>query len=179
MLKNDFRMKSVSLLFICFLAFASQSQAWKILETHKVAFSNKDVSGTFNQMSGSIIFDPANLSNAKFSFKLKVSSINTGNGVQNKHATSAEWFHADKYPYIEFESSKIEKTDTGYKAIGKLEMHGIKKDVTIPFTFTKKGTKGTFIAKFNVNRSDYNIGKKGNEVADNIKITATLPVQKK
>jgi polyisoprenoid-binding protein YceI len=58
-------------------------------------------------------------------------------------------------------------------------MHGVKKDVVIPFTFTKKGSKGTFIAKFNVNRSDYNIGKKGNEVADNIKITATLPVQKK
>jgi polyisoprenoid-binding protein YceI len=172
-------MKSLSLLLLCFLSFASQAQAWKILETHKVVFSNKDVSGTFDQMSGTIVFDAANLSTAKLTFKLKVSSINTGNGLQNKHAIGDEWFHAEKYPYIEFVSTKIEKTDAGYKAIGKLEMHGVKKDVVIPFTFTKKGAKGTFIAKFNVNRSDYNIGKKGNEVADNIKITATLPVQKK
>ena len=46
-------------------------------------------------------------------------------------------------------------------------------------TTGKKGNKGTFIAKFNVSRSEYNVGKKGNDVADLLKITATLPVQKK
>jgi len=149
------------------------------LESHKVAFSNKDVSGTFDQISGTIVFDPANLTSAKLNFKLKVESINTGNGLQNKHARGDEWFHAEKYPYIEFESTKIEKTEAGFKALGKLEMHGVKKEVSIPFTFVKKGNKGTFVAKFNVSRSEYNVGKKGNDVADILKITATMPVQKK
>jgi polyisoprenoid-binding protein YceI len=137
------------------------------------------VSGTFDQISGTIVFDPANLTSAKLNFKLKVESINTGNGLQNKHARGDEWFHAEKYPYIEFESTKIEKTEAGFKALGKLEMHGVKKEVSIPFTFVKKGNKGTFVAKFNVSRSEYNVGKKGNDVADILKITATLPVQKK
>lgn len=172
-------MKSFSLIIVLFLSLSSFGQGWKILETHKVAFSNKDVSGTFDDITGTIVFDSENLSTAKFNFKLKVESINTGNGLQNKHARGEEWFHADKYPYIEFESTKIEKTETGFKAIGKLEMHGVKKDMVIPFTFSKKGSKASFIAKFNVNRTDFNIGKKGDEVADNIKITATLPVQKK
>ncbi|MFM6934895.1 MAG: YceI family protein [Flavobacteriales bacterium] len=172
-------MKIVHLITVLFLSLTSFGQGWKILETQKVAFSNKDVSGTFDDISGTIVFDPANLTGAKFNLKLKVESINTGNGLQNKHARGDEWFNADKYPYIEFESTKIEKTETGFKAIGKLEMHGVKKDMVIPFTFSKKGTKATFIAKFNVNRTDFNIGKKGDEVADNIKITATLPVQKK
>jgi len=172
-------MKTFSFLLIIFMSVTSYSQGWKILESHNVAFSNKDVSGTFDDISGTIVFDAANLATAKFNFKLKVESINTGNGLQNKHAIGDEWFHAVKYPYIEFESTKIEKTESGFKAIGKLEMHGVKKEVTIPFTFSKKGSKGTFIAKFNVSRSEYNVGKKGNDVADNLKITATIPVQKK
>ena len=172
-------MKTFSFLLIIFMSVTTYSQGWKILESHKVAFSNKDVSGTFDDISGTIVFDAANLAAAKLNFKLKVESINTGNGLQNKHARGDEWFHAEKYPYIEFESTKIEKTDAGFKAIGKLEMHGVKKEVTIPFTFSKKGNKGTFIAKFNVSRAEYNVGKKGNDVADNLKITATLPVQKK
>jgi polyisoprenoid-binding protein YceI len=172
-------MKAVGFLLVFFVSFTSFSQGWTILESHKVAFSNKDVSGTFDQISGTIVFDPANLTSAKLNFKLKVESINTGNGLQNKHARGDEWFHAEKYPYIEFESTKIEKTESGFKALGKLEMHGIKKEVSIPFTFVKKGNKGTFVAKFNVSRSEFNVGKKGNDVADILKITATLPVQKK
>lgn len=172
-------MKTFSFLLVLFISLTSYCQGWKILESHNVAFSNKDVSGTFDDISGTIVFDPANLTSAKLNFKLKVESINTGNGLQNKHARGDEWFHAEKYPYIEFESTKIEKTEAGFKAIGKLEMHGVKKELTIPFTFSKKGNKGTFIAKFNVSRSEYNVGKKGNDVADILKITATLPVQKK
>lgn len=166
-------------MIVLFLSLSSFGQGWKILETHKVAFSNKDVSGTFDEITGTIVFDSENLSTAKLNFKLKVESINTGNGLQNKHARGEEWFNADKYPYIEFTSTKIEKSESGFKAIGKLEMHGVTKDIIIPFTFSKKGNKGTFIAKFSVNRTDYNVGKKGDDVADAIKITATLPVQKK
>lgn len=172
-------MRSFSFIILMFLSLSTLGQGWKILETHKVAFSNKDVSGTFDDITGTIIFDAENLSTAKFNFKLKVESINTGNGLQNKHARGDEWFNAEKYPYIEFNSTKIEKTDAGYKATGKLEMHGVTKEVVIPFTFSKKANKGTFIAKFSVNRTDYNVGKKGDDVADAIKITATLPVQKK
>jgi len=172
-------MKTIGFLLVFFVSLTSFSQGWTILESHKVAFSNKDVSGTFDQISGTIVFDPANLTSAKLNFKLKVESINTGNGLQNKHARGDEWFHAEKYPYIEFESTKIEKTEAGFKALGKLEMHGVKKEVSIPFTFVKKGNKGTFVAKFNVSRSEYNVGKKGNDVADILKITATMPVQKK
>lgn len=166
-------------IFSLFISFTNWSQQWKIAESHNIAFSSKDASGVFKEISGTITFDPANLGASKLVLKIKVESINTGNGLQNKHAKSDEWFDAAKYPYIEFVSTKIEKTSEGYKAIGKLEIHGVTKEVTIPFTFVKKGTKGTFVAKFSVNRIDYGVGKKGNDVAETIKITATIPVVKK
>jgi polyisoprenoid-binding protein YceI len=162
-----------------FFSNSSWAQQWKIAENHTIAFSNSDVSGVFKDVSGIINFDSGNLGTSKFTLKIKVESINTGNGLQNKHAKGDEWFNAEKYPEIEFSASKIEKTESGYKAIGILELHGVKKEISVPFTFVKKGAKGTFIAKFKVNRIDYGVGKKGNEVGETINITATIPVLKK
>ena len=173
-------MRGYSLFFLFFTAFASLAQQYKLAEGHKISFSNPDVSGTFDELTASaIVFDEAKLATAKLNFKIEVGSINTGNGLMNKHAKGEEWFNADKYPYIEFASSKIEKTSEGYKATGKLQMHGVSKEVTIPFTFSEKGNKGTFVAKFSVDRSDYQIGKKNGGVSETIKISATIPVIKK
>lgn len=173
-------MKSAFFYFSFLLSLTAFSQAFKLTEGYKIAFSNPDVSGTFDVMSSSsLYFDEAKLSNSKLNFKIEVASINTGNGLQNKHARGEEWFDADKYPYIEFTSTKIEKSNDGYKAIGKLQMHGVSKEVSIPFTFSRKGNKATFIAKFSVNRSDYQIGKKNSGVAETIKINASIPVVKK
>ena len=173
-------MRSIFLFCLCFAALTSFAQSYKLADGHKISFTNPDVSGTFDELSAtSIVFDETKLASAKLSFKIEVGSINTGNGLMNKHARGEEWFNADKYPYIEFTSSRIEKTNEGFKATGKLQMHGVSKEVSIPFTFSKKGNKGTFIAKFSVDRSDFQIGKKNAGVAETIKITATIPVVKK
>lgn len=155
------------------------SQQWKITDDHNIAFANKDVSGVFKQFSGTITFDPANLSAAKFDLKIQVESINTGNGMQNKHAIASEWFNANKFPDIVFVSDKVEKTDNGYKAVGKLTIKGVTKSVSIPFTFAKKGNKATFVGKFSVDRTDFGVGVKGNDVEENLKITATIHATKK
>jgi polyisoprenoid-binding protein YceI len=173
-------MKSNFFFIFVLAAFTSFAQQYKLADGYKISFTNPDVSGTFDELSApSIVFDETKLSSSKLNFKIEVGSINTGNGLMNKHAKGEEWFNAEKYPYIEFTSSKIEKTAEGFKATGKLQMHGVSKEISIPFTFSKKGSKGTFIAKFNVDRSDFQIGKKNGGVAETIKITATIPVTKK
>jgi len=171
-------MKAFKLIVLFVLLFQVSNltaQNWIISENYNIAFSSKDVSGVFKEMSGTIVFDVTKLSSSKFDLKIKVESISTGNGIQNKHARGDEWFDADKYPNIEFVSSKIEKTDAGYKAIGKLEIHGVKKDFSIPLTFVKKGNKGTFVAKFSIDRTDFGVGKKGNDVSETLKVVATIP----
>lgn len=149
-------------------------QTWKIKDTHSIKFSSKDANGVFKTFTGTIVFNASELGKAKFDLDVDVASINTGNAMQNKHAKSADWFDADKYPKISFTSSKVEKTDNGFKAIGTLEMHGVKKDFTVPFTFNKN----VFSATFNVNRNDFKVGKSDNGVSNMIKIEATVPVSK-
>jgi len=166
---------SAFLLLTCII----NAQQWKIGTDFKISFSSKEASGIFKELSGTIVFDSEKLATSKFDLKIPVSSISTGNGMMNSHAKGDEWFNAEKFPNITFTSTKIEKSENGYSVTGKLELKGVKKEVTIPVTFTKKGTKGTFVAKFSVNRSDYGIGKKGGDVSETLKITATIPVTKK
>jgi polyisoprenoid-binding protein YceI len=150
-------------------------QNWKIKETHQISFSSNDINGVFKTFTGTIAFDPADLAKSKFDLTVDVASINTGNGLMNKHAKGDDWFNAEKYPSIKFTSSKIEKSGTDFKAIGSLEIHGIKKDITVPFSFKKN----IFKANFSVNRTDFKVGKADNDVSTVLKIDATIPVAKK
>src|SRR4051812_11727808 len=81
-------------------AFTVLAQNWTITDKYNIQFSSNDVGGIFKTFTGSIVFDEANLAASKFDVTIDVNSINTGNGLQNKHAKSAEWFDAAKYPAI-------------------------------------------------------------------------------
>lgn len=156
----------------------TQVKTWKIGKDYSVDFSAKGVNGIFKTLTGTVNFDETKLSESKFVFTIDVNSINTGNGLQNKHALGDEWFNADKYPNIKFTSSSIEKKENGYAAKGKLTIKDVTKEVTIPFTFTKSGSKGKITSSFSVDRAAYNVGKAGGDVGSTIKINVTIPLTK-
>lgn len=177
-MKRRLLIVAVSLLMTAVQAFAVATQ-WQPTNKYSIRFSGDDADGIFKTFSGSLLFDEQNPAASKFTATVAVASINTGNGLKNKHAKGAEWFDADKYPQISFVSDKIEKSGNGYKATGFLEMHGVKKLITIPFTFQQKGGSGTFSGSFTVNRNDFHVGKPGNSVGEMIRIELSIPVLKK
>lgn len=165
-------------LIIMLSAFTiNNSISWKIDDGYTIAFTSKDPTGIFTKMSGEIEFDEDNLSASKFDVVVDVSSINTGNGMQNKHAVSAKWFDADKFPTINFKSKSFTKSKDGYSVFGTLDMHGVQKDFSMPFTFEDN----VFTSSFTVNRLDFNIGTttgSGKKVPADLKIDISVPVSK-
>jgi polyisoprenoid-binding protein YceI len=152
-----------------------QAQTWKIADGYSVKFDGGDPSGEFTGLKGSILFDENNLAASKFDVTVDVASINTGNGMKNTHAKSANWFDAEKYPTIHFTSNTITKTATGYDAKGTLEMHGKAKETTIPFTFANN----TFSSAFEVNRHDFALDDgKHEKMLPNMRVALTVPVTK-
>jgi polyisoprenoid-binding protein YceI len=151
--------------------------SWKLAEGYSIAFESKNPAGIFKTMDGNIQFDPNNLAASSFDMKVDVASINTGNGVKNKHAISANWFDAAKYPHIKFKSSQITKTSKGYTITGLLDMHGIQKEITFPFTFQNDTFKGSF----EVNRTNFKIGETTGSAANaatTLAVTLSVPVTK-
>lgn len=167
-------MKQLILLFTLVVSGVLFSQEWKISPKYKIEFSSDDVSGIFEEFSGDVTFDPANLENGKFVFVIKIGSISTGNFLKNSHAKGKDWFEADKYPNIKFISNSFSKTAEGFLVKGYLQMHGVSKLVSIPFTFVDKTLK----ANFSVDRTDYGVGDPDNGVSKTIKIVATIPLKK-
>ena len=164
-----------------FAGFALNAQETKNIDTYKVAFYSKDATGVFKEMTGKVTSTDVTKSDSilglQFDLKIKVASINTGNGVQNKHAKSSEWFHAEKYPTIDFVSSSVYRTEKGVLAKGKLTLHGKTKNVVIPIEIKSTESKTIYKAQFSVNRMDYALGPK-NKVSRNIKIIAGVSVKK-
>ncbi len=174
-------MKKIIYPFLALVIMASSAftivsfQEWKIGTGYKLEFDGGEPKGIFDNLKGTLIFDPANLTTAKFDVTVDASTINTGNGMMNTHAKSAEWFDVQRYPFIRFTSESFEKTAAGYAVKGTLDMHGVQKAVVIPFTFENN----VFAGEFTVNRLDYGINtaqpKRG---ASELKVLVTVPVTK-
>lgn len=154
---------------------AFQSSGWKIGSDYSVKFDGGDPSGEFKGLKGTINFDAGNLAASNFDVSIDVATINTGNGMKNTHAVSDKWLDAAKYPVINFTSKSIAKTTAGYEAKGTLDMHGVQKEITLPFTFENNVFKGGF----EVNRMDYMINTaEPNHGGSVFKIDITVPVKK-
>ncbi len=152
-----------------------KSQDWKIGDDYSVKFNGGDPSGEFRGLKGAINFNPDDLSASNFQVSIDVASINTGNGMKNTHAKSEKWFDAEKYPAITFASTSITKTEGGYVAKGTLDMHGVQKEITIPFTFNDN----VFHGSFEINRMDYNINTaEPDHGASQFTVDITVPVTK-
>jgi polyisoprenoid-binding protein YceI len=151
------------------------SMNWKIADGYSIKFTSNDPSGAFTSMKGDISFDPNNLDASKFNIIIDANSINMGNGMKNHKAKNEDWFNVDKYPTIKFTSDKISKTPSGYEVVGTLDMRGVQKQITIPFTFINN----TFVGSFNINRLDYGVGTdKGmsGHAATILKVDVSVPV---
>ncbi len=144
---------------------------------YTIRFTSKNPNGVFTNLTGDIFFDESHLPVSRFDVTVDVNSINTGNKLKNKHARSAKWFDAEKYPQIKFTSSKFSRNDTAFVVTGILDMHGVQKEISFPFQYSIRPEGGAlFTAGFDVNRNDYHIGKPGRGVAEILHIDLNVPV---
>src|ERR1019366_1855787 len=78
------------------------------------------VHGNLNGLRSTIVFEKDNLAASSFSARVDSKSISTGIKLRNSDLQKEKYLDSDKYPSISFQSDKIQKSGTGYKAIGDL-----------------------------------------------------------
>jgi polyisoprenoid-binding protein YceI len=154
-----------------------ESINWKVKpDSYSVEFDGGKVKGAIKGLKAEILFDEANPSNSKISASVDATTINTGNGMLNKHAMSETAIDAEKYPTIAFVSESVSGSKGNYTAIGKLTLKGITKEVKLPFTFENKGAEGLFKGSFTVMTKDFKITRAGSP--ESVVVTLTIPVTK-
>ena len=67
-----------------------------------------NVKGRFN-VQGSIVLDEDDIRRSSVTATIRASSVNTGNKRRDVHLQSADFFDVEKFPEIEFKSTRIER----------------------------------------------------------------------
>lgn len=120
-----------------------------------------NVPGRFKEISGAIWYDAKDITKSSVKAVIKTASIDTGNEGRDKHLRNPDFFDAEKFPEITFVSKKIEKRGNQLVAIGDFTMHGVTKQIELPFELNSVNTpRGPIIgvdAQTKLNRQDYGI----------------------
>lgn len=117
--------------------------------------------GRFDNTTGTVTIDDANLAASKISVTTQVGSISTWNSQRDTHLKSPDFFDATQFPNITFVSKTIAKNGTKYTVTGDLTIHGVTKAVTVDFTKTGEGDdpwgahRAGWYGEFGIKRSDY------------------------
>jgi len=122
------------------------------------------VRGKFTKFAGAFEGPEADMTAAKGEVKVEVASLTTENEQRDAHLRSADFFEADRYPYITFKLAGIEKSSDGYKIRGELTIKDVTRPVVldatvegpVPDPFGGKERLGV-TATGNVNRMDFGL----------------------
>ena len=89
------------------------------------------VRGRFTTFEGTLEV-AEDLARSRASGKVDVASITTNEPDRDAHLRSADFFDAERYPEIAFESTRIEAIDgTSSRVFGNLTMHGVTREVKL------------------------------------------------
>ena len=121
------------------------------------------VDGTFRKWRTEITGDPGDPKDASVKVTIYTGSISTKNKQRDEHLASEDFFDAATHPRITFTSTKVAKEGGKVVVTGILDMHGVKKELTIPVepSFGKNGAGAdtwSYEGSIKINRKDWGIG---------------------
>ena len=183
-------MKKYLLLFLFFLTSEKNyAQAIYISENGEVTFYSyaiiEDIKATSKQVNGII-----NTATGEFAFIIPIRSFRFAKSLMQEHFNE-KFMESDKYPQATFKGKINEKIDftkdakLKLTATGKMNIHGVEKDVTENGEINISGNEIVLTTDFNVAIDEFNIKKPQllfNNIADtiNVKLKASyIPYKKK
>jgi len=163
---------------------------WKIDPTHSIAeFAVKHlvvttVKGRFRDLEGTLHIDEAHPENSSVSASIDVASVDTNVADRDAHLRSDDFFNAEKFPKITFQSTRVERVDdTKYKVHGDLTIRDVMKPVVLDTEYEGEvndpwgGRRAAFTATTQISRHEFGvkwnqlIESGGAVVSDKVRIT--------
>lgn len=122
------------------------------------------VTGNFKSFNGTLETEGDSFDNASVTFEADINSISTNNTDRDAHLKSDDFFNAEEFPKLKFESTSFKKTgEDTYELTGNLTIRDITKEVTLnvehggtvddPYGQTKAG----FEINGSINRKEFGL----------------------
>lgn len=125
--------------------------------------------GSFPAFTTKLRFDPANLATSRLEVAIPLAGAKTGNDDRDGTLRGSDFFDVAKFAQARYTASTFRSLgDNRYAADGVLELRGVRKPVTLSFTWTP-GKAPVLAGKATVRRLDFGVG--GGDWAD----TSVIP----
>ena len=141
-LKNLLRFE-ITLIIFAFLLFVNNlfaSERYVIANSKALKFtyfvSGVPLYGNFHIDTSYFTIDFTEEQQSKFYIKVDIRKSTAGFPLATKAMLGQSVLNANKYPFMEFESTSISKKDKGYRVNGLLKLKGVQKNIVI-MVFTK------------------------------------------
>ncbi len=146
------------------------------------------VRGAFTKVSGSVVYDAANLGKSSIQATIDAASVDTRVEMRDNDLRSARFLDTQKYPTITFQSKKLEAAGAGkLKVTGDLTIHGVTKEVVLDVDGPTPAIKDPMgkdrlrmgaSATTKINRNDFGVSALPGAVGDDITITIDIEMLK-
>ena len=143
------------------------------------------VRGKFTDFTITLNHDQKDITKSSVNVVIKATSVDTGIEGRDRHLRNPDFFDVEKFPEITFQSTKIVKKGKQFIAHGPLTMHGVTKEIALPFTVngpvdTPDKTKKVFGYSTTIvlNRRDFGVNYSNKQnaafIGDNITVEIDL-----
>jgi len=120
------------------------------------------VRGRFGTVSGIVELEPGSDSPRFVQATIDAASIDTREAQRDTHLKSPDFFDVEKFPTLEFVSTRIEDApDADFTIYGNLTIHGVTREVALTASFEGRaadpwgGQRAGFTASTTINRKDF------------------------
>jgi polyisoprenoid-binding protein YceI len=132
--------------------------------------------GKFQRVSGEVVVDPKDLTTAKITLSIEAGSIDTGIGMRDSHLRSEDFLDVKRFPYITFESERVEATGRRASVFGRLTVHGVTREIAVPVEVDVTDIAMVATGEFVVDRHDYGLTYKSfiNPIGNDVRVIFTF-----
>ena len=152
---------------------------WTVTKGSKLGFtatwSGEALQGEFTRWSADILFSPDALDRSKLTVSIDMASAATGDAQRDQSLPSDDFFATAAHPKAVFSASRFRKTGEGkFVADGTLDLRGVKKPLSLPFSLKIDGDTATARGVTTLDRTVFGVGQ--GEWADTDQIAAKVKV---
>lgn len=187
-------MRRIALALVAVIGLAvsaiAQTDTWQLDPMHSAAqfavrhMGISTVRGTFTKVSGSVQYDPTDLSKTSLDITVDAASVDSRVEMRDNDIRGAKLLDAQKYPTMTFKSKRVEAAGKGkLKVTGDFTLHGVTKEVVLdvegpsePIKDFQGNSRMGASATTTINRQDFGVSSFPSAIIAN-EIAITIDVE--
>jgi cytochrome b561/polyisoprenoid-binding protein YceI len=162
--------------------------AWTVQKGAALGFtatwSGASIEGRFQRWTADIQFSPEALDRSKVTVAIDLASAETGDAQRDASLTGEDFLDTADHPKAVFTASQFRRTGEGrYVADGSLDLRGVKKPISLPFSLKIDGDTATASGVTTLDRTTFGVGQgewaSTDEIAAQVKVSFKLTAKRK